>query len=258
MSAANHESPKPSGAGVLERIRLAGSFLTIFPLLDSQPRSADEVAASFGWFPLIGFVLGVILCFEDHLLAVFFGRSVRSILIVFTLTVVTGAIHLDGLADAADALGARDNREHALAIMRDSRLGTFGTIALVFILALKIAALAGATGNQHSVMLFLAPGISRWAMVAVAHRMSYLREAGAGTNLIDSQNHQSLRTASIIVLIGLMVPGGWVGVRAGLWGVIFVLILRRFYRRWLGGVTGDLVGAAGEIVETGVMLALSS
>jgi adenosylcobinamide-GDP ribazoletransferase len=258
MSAANHESLEASGAGVLERIRLAGSFLTIFPLLDSRRRSADEVAASFGWFPLIGFVLGAILCIEDQLLGAFFGRGIRSILVILTLTIITGALHLDGLADAADALGARDNRERALAIMRDSRIGTFGTIALVFILALKIAALAGATSNQRSVMLFLAPGISRWAMVAVTHRMSYLREAGAGTNLIDNPSHQSLRSASIIVLIGLMVPGGWVGVRAGLWGVIFVLILRRFYRRWLGGVTGDLIGAAGEIVETGVMLMLSS
>ncbi len=255
MNAVDHE--KASSVGVLERIRLAGSFLTIFPLLDSRPRSADEVAASFGWFPLIGFVLGAILCIEDQLLAAFFGRGVRSIIAILTLTIITGAIHLDGLADTADALGARDSRERALAIMRDSRIGTFGTIAVVFILTLKIAALAGTTGNQRSVMLFLAPGISRWAMVAVAHRMIYLREAGAGTNLINNPNYQSLRTASIIMLIGLAVPGGWTGVRAGLWGAILVLIVRRFYQRWLDGITGDLIGAASEIVETGVMLMLS-
>lgn len=242
---------------VLTRVRLAGSFLTIFPLLDSRPSAAKEIAASFGWFPLIGFVLGAILCVEDQLLAEFFWRGIRSILVILTLVIVTGAIHLDGLADTADALGARGDRERALAIMRDSRIGTYGTIALVFILALKVAALTSATGIHRSVMLFLAPGVSRWAMVGVAYRMSYLRESGAGTNLLDGPKNQSLRVASIVMLLGLFVPGGWLGMRAGLCGAVLVLLLRRFYQRWMGGITGDLVGAAGEIVETGVMLVLS-
>jgi adenosylcobinamide-GDP ribazoletransferase len=256
MSIAGGESTGTTHAGVLERIQLAGSFLTIFPLLDSRRRANDEVAASFGWFPLIGFALGTVLCIEDQLLAFFFWRGLRSILIILTLVIVTGAIHLDGLADTADALGARNDSERALMIMRDSRIGTYGTIAVIFVLALKAAALTSTSGTHRAAMLFLAPGISRWAMVASAYRMSYLRETGAGTNLLDDPKGPNLRLASIIMLAGLAIPG-WAGVRAGLCGALLVLVLRRCYRRWLGGVTGDLIGAAGELVETGVMLVLS-
>src|SRR5690349_11532710 len=100
-------------------IKLAASFLTIIPVGGISATEA-EVAASFGWFPMIGFILGVLLAGADYVLAYFVTDAVRSILLVIALTAVTGAIHLDGLADTADALGAGRDQVKALDILRDS------------------------------------------------------------------------------------------------------------------------------------------
>src|SRR5271170_570354 len=110
-------------------LRLAASFLTILPVGPRSLASEDDVAASFGLFPLVGFILGMALAVEDLALSLIFGTTIRSGLIILTMVVVTGALHLDALADTADALGARGNRERALEILRDSRIGVFGTIA---------------------------------------------------------------------------------------------------------------------------------
>ncbi len=110
-----------------EQIRLAISFLTIIPVINGA-RASDKnvVAASFGWFPLVGFGIGAALCVEDFALGYVFSPAIRSVLVVMTLAIVTGALHLDGLADTADALGAGRDRARALEILRDSRIGSFG------------------------------------------------------------------------------------------------------------------------------------
>ena len=98
-----------------------------FPGLPRERRCARAVAASFGWFPLVGFALGATLAAENLLLTPFFGDALAAILLVLTLTVLTGALHLDGLADTADALGAGTiapcARDHARQPDRDLRRG---------------------------------------------------------------------------------------------------------------------------------------
>jgi adenosylcobinamide-GDP ribazoletransferase len=240
------------------QIRLAASFLTILPLGPKTLASPDDQAASFEWFPLIGFALGLALCVEDRLLSPLFGSLLRSLLIVLTLTVVTGALHLDGLADTADALGARADRQRALAILRDSRIGTFGTLSLIFVIGLKVAALAGAQGLHRYAALYAAPGLARWAMTGISYGLDYLRDQGAGTPLLKRGAARNLRVATIIAVIAMVPLLGRCAVRASLTAVVITLGLRWFYQRWLGGVTGDLIGAAGEVVETAVLVALVS
>jgi adenosylcobinamide-GDP ribazoletransferase len=242
----------------LTQIRLAASFLTILPLGPKALACPDDQAASFGWFPLIGFALGLALCAEDRLLGPLVSAVSRSILIVMTLAVVTGALHLDGLADTADALGARSDRARALDILRDSRIGTFGTLALIFVIGLKIAALASAGGANRYAALYSAPGLARWAMTSISYGLEYLREQGAGTPLLKRGAARNLRVATITAVIAMMPLFGRYTLRASLTAVAVTLALRWSYRRWLGGITGDLIGAAGEIVETAVLLALVS
>jgi adenosylcobinamide-GDP ribazoletransferase len=251
----SERSPRPS---LGDRIRLAASFLTIIPALDQRPRSAEEVAASFGWFPLIGFAIGAMLCAEDYVLRAIAGGAARAIVIVMTLAALTGAVHLDGLGDTADALGAGRDRDRALTIMRDSRIGAFGAIAIFFALIIKLSVIANLTGVQRYTALFLAPGLARWAMVAVAQRMIYLRAVGAGTALLQEENDAALRTASAIAIAGIAIAHSILAVRGALIAIVIVIALRTVYRRWLGGVTGDLIGAAGEIVETAIMVAIAS
>ncbi|HEX4209839.1 MAG TPA: adenosylcobinamide-GDP ribazoletransferase [Candidatus Binataceae bacterium] len=239
-----------------DQIRLAATFLTILPLGPKAFASLDDQAASLGWFPFIGFALGLALCAEDCLLANF-GSLLRSLLIVLTLTLVSGAVHLDGLADTADALSAGTDRPRALAILRDSHIGTFGTLALIFVIGLKVAALNGANGLPRYAAIYAAPGLARWAMTGIGYGLDYLREQGAGTPLLRRGAARNLRLATLIAIIAMVPLIGHDAMRASLTAVVITLGLRWFYRRWLGGITGDLIGATGEIVETAVLIALT-
>jgi adenosylcobinamide-GDP ribazoletransferase len=249
-------------SGFLTELRLAASFLTIVPLIDQRPASEETVAASFVWFPIIGFAIGVALAAEDWILAHIFAQVVRSVLIVASLVVVTGGIHLDGLADTADALGAGRDRDRALNILRDSRVGTFGATAIFFDLTLKILALSTLAGGRRYAALVIATTLARFAMVMVGVGLPYLRESGAGTALLNSQSPGWRRRVAVIFLIivcaMLLSPFRIVGVLALSIALLIAFRMHLFYRRWLGGVTGDLIGACGELVEIAVLLTMSA
>ncbi len=155
--------------GFFTELPLAISFLTILPVIDQRPRVGRDRRRfvrmvpdrrlsyrASRWPARIGCSL------------IFFAQVIRSVLIVFSLTVITGAVHLDGLADTADALGAGRDRERALDILHDSRVGTFGASAIFFDLTLKILALSTLAGHRRYAALIFAPMLARWAMVAVA------------------------------------------------------------------------------------------
>ncbi len=247
--------------GFLSELRLAISFLTIFPVIDQRRASDDTVAASFAWFPIVGFALGVALAAEDWILAHVFAQVIRSVLIIISLTVVTGAVHLDGLADTADALGAGRDRERALDILRDSRVGTFGASAIFFDLTLKILVLSTLAGPRRYAALIIAPTLARFAMVMVGVGIPYLRESGAGTAFLNSQSPGWRRRVAVVFLIIdsaiLLSPFRAVGALAVSFALLIAFLMHLFYRRWLGGVTGDLIGACGEVIEIAVLLTMS-
>lgn len=243
---------------MFEEVRLALGFLTILPVAPANTVCPQTVTASFRWFPLVGFVMGAVLCLEDFAGAFFLGRALRSAIVLMSLVALTGAVHLDGLADTADALGAGRNRARALEILRDSRIGSFGALALVFVTVLKILALAELRGRLRYAALWLAPGLARWAMVAVAWRREYLRAQGAGSVLLDRENPSDLLVASLTAAVAVAPVASSRAILACVVAVAAAIVLRAFYRRWLGGVTGDSIGAAGEIVEVFVLVAMAA
>ena len=255
-------TPPPTQSGFLTELRLAASFLTIFPVIDQRPASEEAVARSFAWFPVIGFAIGVALAAEDWILAHVFARVLRSVLILVSLTIITGAVHLDGLADTADALGAGRDRTRALEILRDSRVGTFGACAIFFDLTLKILALSTLAGGRRYAALIIAPTLARFAMVMVGVGIPYLRESGAGTAFLNSQSLGWRRRVAVVFLIIdcaiLLSPFRTIGVLALSIALMVAFLIHLFYRRWLGGVTGDLIGACGELVEIAVLLAMTA
>jgi adenosylcobinamide-GDP ribazoletransferase len=254
-------SPAPSRGRIgaaFDRLRLALAFLTILPVGPRTSVPPEAIAESYAYFPIAGFMIGATIAAEDWLLHFAFRRSLRSALIVLSLAVLTGAVHLDGLADTADALGAGRDRERALKILRDSAIGSFGAIALFFILALKIVALVTIRGHRRYAALYLAPALGRWAMVAVSSGLTYLRSAGAGSALLETQGARNFGFASLTTIVAaLLVPSARMLATCAA-AAIATLMLRTFYRRWLGGVTGDVIGAAGEIVEVVVLIVMST
>jgi adenosylcobinamide-GDP ribazoletransferase len=253
-------SAPPTKSGFLRELPLAISFLTILPVIDQRPASEETVAASLEWFPIVGFLIGLALAGEDWLLAHFFAQVIRSVLIVLSLTIVTGAVHLDGLADTADALGAGRDRERALDILRDSRVGTFGASAIFFDLTLKILALSTLAGHRRYAALIIAPMLARWSMLLVAAGLPYLRASGSGSTLLSGKISGArtivvaIFTIAVMLTLGAMRP---IALATAL-AIAVVFAMRSFYRRWLGGVTGDLIGACGELVEIAVLVTMGS
>jgi adenosylcobinamide-GDP ribazoletransferase len=245
------------GGGIFRQLRLAVSFLTIVPIRIESASDAD-VAASMAWFPLVGLLMGIAYALEDRALSFLLPHAIRSAIILLSMTMLTGALHLDGLADTADALGAGVDRARALEILRDSRIGAFGAIALFFALALKLVSLVTVFGKPRFAMLVLAPMLSRWAMVTVSYDIDYLRTSGAGSPMLGRDGGRNLAIASLIALAAIVPFFSRKVIATYVLAAIATLSLRRFYRRWLGGITGDPIGACGEIVEVLAMMIIAS
>jgi len=234
---------------------LALTFLTKLPWPWRGPADAAALARSMFWFPWVGALLG----------AGFWGAwaglqrvlpAAAAAALLLTLTVwITGGLHLDGLADTADGLGGGRTPAEALRIMKDSRVGAFGVIGLILVLLLKFS-LFLSLGSQpdKTAALMLYPVVSRWGMVLLAYLSPYARpEGGLGQAMTLGVNPGTLTGASLstgfLSLLILGVPGLILFVAAA----ALIWLGSLYFQRRLGGVTGDVLGAANEILEVLVL-----
>jgi len=142
-------------------------FLTVMPVPGKGLEGPDALGRAAGWFPPVGLALGLLLAAGDRFLSWLFPPLVSALLVLTAWKLLTGGIHLDGLADCLDGLAARDP-EQALAIMRDSRIGTFGAVGLIFLLLLALVALAEIPRVVRGETLLLAPLVGRYAPLLLA------------------------------------------------------------------------------------------
>jgi adenosylcobinamide-GDP ribazoletransferase len=159
-------------------------------------------------------------------------------------------LHLDGLADSADGIFGGRDRQHRLDIMRDSRIGTFGVLALAGVLLLKVRALDLLVGETRMHALVLAPLLGRWAQVATAVCSRPARDEGLGALLVRNVRPRELLWASTFSLVVTFLLAGVVGLLLFAVTAGVTLALTHAYHRQLGGVTGDTFGATGETIET--------
>jgi len=157
----------------------AVTLLTRVPLGRRVQIGEIDIERSLAWLPLVGTALGAALALAARGLEGRLDDGPAAVLIVGAWALATGAIHLDGLADSADALGGGD-RERRLAIMRDSQIGSFGALALVLVVALKIALVAAVLARGHHLWLIAIPAVGRVAASAMSATLPYAREQGTG------------------------------------------------------------------------------
>jgi adenosylcobinamide-GDP ribazoletransferase len=244
-------APAPATAP-LRAVWAATAFLTRIPMPAGYAASGEMVAGAAA-FPLVGAAIGGLLggiaALAHHVLP---GAAAAGIAVTAEVA-VTGALHLDGLADSADGLGAR-GRERALAAMRDHSLGTYGVCALVLDLLLKTAALSALEPDPLPAAI-AAVAISRAAPLPLAAALTYARPAeGTGRALSE---RLGWRPAALGVLIAAAVAAGAVGPQAAALLGAGVLVTAAFgvaCKRRLGGVTGDTLGAAIELTSTTCLL----
>lgn len=229
-------------------------FLTRVPVPLPAYDDARVKAASLVWYPLVGLLIGLILGGLAWLLRDT-STLLSAALLLTAWVAVTGALHLDGLADSADAwIGGMGDRDKTLAIMKDPRSGPAGVVALVLMLLLKFAALAS-LGPVPWAALLLAPVLARASLAALFLSTPYVRSGGLGAALVDAPR-SACGLALLFVAAGSLCLGGR--------GVLALLLAAAVFALWrwaclnrLGGCTGDTAGALAEMVELAVLLGLA-
>jgi adenosylcobinamide-GDP ribazoletransferase len=231
---------------------IALRFLTILPLPFKKDLTPKEIGGSITYFPLVGLFLGLLLLGLDKGLGLAFPLFLSSVIVVVTLVLLSGALHLDGLMDSCDALVLGKSPEERLKIMRDSHIGSFGAVGGFSILILKCAALTCLTGMERIATLLLMPIMGRWAMTYSIFAHPYPRLSGMGKAFKDEANLGKLIIATFISLsIGFALT--WLvglGVIASVW--VMTAVLGSFLQAKFGGLTGDSYGAIAEVSETTV------
>lgn len=233
-------------------------FLTIIPIPASwikKPVEANQQGLSLLYYPLVGFIIGLFLLIV-FLSTKYFSVNLQSIMIVITWVIITGALHLDGVADSADAwLGGHGDRDRTLNILRDTAVGVAGVVAIVLTLLLKVVVLT----ELHALKLqavVLAPVIGRTIVMLLFLTTPYVREEGLGKSLATAIPRKwivmVLIAVPIIVIAVLHIYAFLMlfFVLCGFLGLRFLMIRR------LGGTTGDTAGALIEFTEILVLLGL--
>lgn len=242
---------------LLRPLAVAFAFLTRLPVHIGDAQDT-EVGRAIAFFPVVGLALGVALVAAAWLASAL-PHPLAAVGVVALLAVMTGGLHLDGLADVFDGLGAslggsHGDRERMLAIMRDSRIGAHGAVALILVTLAKIFAVSVALqrGALWAVLLF--PAVARWAVVALIVAFPYVREVGLGRTFNDRASAREFAWATTFT--GALVL--WTGTRAlepTAAALAVALAFAFWMRRRLGGLTGDAYGAAIELAEVAFLIA---
>lgn len=230
-------------------------FLTIIPCGPTQPLDPRK---ALPLFPICGLLMGGILALIDMTAAMLWSRSAVAVIDVVALVVITGALHLDGLGDTADGLYGQRPPEKALSIMKDSRIGAIGMVVVTCCLALKWVGISE-IDRFRPYWLFLVPAFARTAILLGIQWLPYGRpDGGTGHSFFQQKPRLIDYWAAPLLLSLSALLTGW-GVAIVVLGfVALVTIVLLYYRQKINCITGDMLGAMIESVETGLFILLST
>jgi adenosylcobinamide-GDP ribazoletransferase len=217
-----------------------------------QGSATHRVAA---WFPVIGLGIGVLLALTDRIATAVFPPLISAVLTVAAWKLVTGGLHVDGLADCLDGLAGYDSQRR-LEIMDDSRIGAFAALGLILFLLLETAAVAELAPGGGWVVLLVVPAIGRSTPVLLARLFHPARPRGQAVSFKASLGawDPPLALGGTAVVAVLLL--GWVGLLALAVASMVALSVGRFFSARLGGITGDVLGAGIELGELAALLTM--
>ncbi len=237
----------------------AVQFLTRVPV-PSQPYEADSLARSVKYFPLVGVLIGGSAAILHLLLAPHLSRLATSFCVMLYLVMVTGCLHEDGLGDSADGFGGGYSREQILLIMRDSRIGTYGGAALIFSLLGRVLFLSSIPLPQVVPTLIVAHMLCRWTTLPLSYFLAPARTQdgekidGLGGRIAWLTSRGTLIGGTIFSFVVALLLLRTRAITPILWAIAVCLLSGRFYKRRIGGVTGDCFGATNQLTEIGIYL----
>lgn len=254
MTGLDERAPRPRAWVELRALLAALAFLTRVPLGRGLLLNGDDVARAGPAFPLVGAGIGAVIGGIAAALAHPLSPFLAVTLALAAGTVLTGALHLDALADTADALGAR-SRARALEVMRDHAIGAYGAVAIALDLLIKAAALSVLVNREQVVRFAVAAGaLSRLTPVLLAAWLPYARPGGGAGASLTRGGRRRAAAACLVALAIAVAVAGLEGAIVASCALVVAALFGIFLHRWLGGVTGDALGAAAEVAEATVLV----
>lgn len=244
-----------AAAGARADAALALTFLTRLPAPSSAGLAAGTLGRSVVWFPVVGALVGAVLGGTRLLADLVLPAGPATVLALTAAVLLTGGLHEDGLADTADGLGAHTSRERKLDIMRDSRVGTFGALALGLSLLLAWSLLSGLDGTECLLAAVAAHALARWAMPVASLLFSPARPDGTGRLMTVSAPRLIVATV-LAVTIACASQGAVAGLAAVAAALAVTGTLGAYATRAVGGISGDTYGAVGKLAELAGLVAI--
>src|SRR5213593_1811234 len=236
---------------------VAVRYLTIVPLPGPARTSPNALGRAAPWFPVIGLGIGVILVVTERVAELLFPLLLAGLLTVTAWKLLTGGLHLDGLADCLDGLGGRD-AAHRLAIMRDSRIGAFGAIGLILFLLLEIGAVVELPPGVRARTLLVVPVIARATPSLLALLFPAAKSEGFGAAFSASVGRRAAPIALAIALLVAATALRSLGVVVLAVALLSAVAVARFVATRVAGITGDVLGAAIEVAELAGLITVSA
>jgi adenosylcobinamide-GDP ribazoletransferase len=237
-----------------QALHCAITFLTRIPL-PALPANPPLLAPAAAYFPLVGVFVATLGYLVFSLVSTALPHTIACLFAMISAIILTGAFHEDGLADTADGLGGGWQREDKLRIMKDSRLGTYGSVALFSLLAVKLLALTYIPAQNMFAALVLGHTLGRWSSLPLIHSCEYVGTTSSdGKPLVQpgSLRRSVVTSALTLGLILTLAPSIRLPVLISLFAI--VLFSRWFLLRQIGGITGDTLGAVNQVIEAATYL----
>lgn len=230
---------------------MALQLLTVIPITRPLNLNGQQLGRSVLFYPIIGWLIGCLLVAELCLISSL-ALPIQATLILMGWVLLTGGLHLDGLADCADAwVGGFGNKQRSLAIMKDPSAGPMAVLVLILILLLKWSIISNLIEKQLISTLLFSPLLGRLAILMLMTTSNYISTDGLATQITA---HLPKFTINGIILLHLLITLFFVGVLPILSLLLVVFLLRWQANKRLGGMNGDVYGAAVELVEVSVLL----
>ena len=239
---------------IFRDILTAFQFLTRLPL-KRLPHDTSGLSRSSKFFPLVGLAIGILVSEMYLYLVRHLPAAIAALFSLALLVLATGGLHEDGLADVADAFGGGWNHEQILAILKDSRIGTFGALAILFSVGLRLLLLANLPLSRFAAYVISGQVLCRWTALPLGYTLPAARQSsGQGARIARQISAGSLAIGTLITLAIVLYA-----LRKALWGPILstltvTLFSGLYYWRRIGGVTGDCFGATNQLAEIAVYL----
>jgi len=236
------------------RFLYALQFLTIISIPWRREISPEELGRSAGYFPVVGLIIGLVLVGLDWLFGLLLPSAVVNALLIVSLVVITGVLHLDGFVDTCDGIAGHKTAEDRWRVMHDSRVGGFGIVGIVLLLLVKYVSLNSIPLPLMMTTLVLMPVISRWATVYAIFAYPYAKPSGLGKAFKQGTNWLRFTMATLIALVVVVGLAQLVGLAIMFLIWVMAVAMAAYLKSKFSGLTGDTYGAINEVAEVGVLI----